>query len=385
MLLATPWHVTISPPLDLDEVAALQTVVAGVRVLVVDDDARLRKAITRSLSQAAFHVISAEDGAPAIALAETSPPDLALVDLHMPTSGLEVVRRLRDLYGSGIWIAMLSGHLDDATRAACFRAGADDVLAKPIPMIELQQRLYAASRSQQAYVEARLAAERLDRRLAYGTEAAAMLAHDLNNGLAVALSNIEFVRESDMLGGDEAEALQSTLTALRRMSGLVSNFVDIARFEDAAVQPNSALVAVAPTLRAVVDVHKAAIAPTVELVVECAPDLRGYFDAALVQRVLHNIVGNATRYCKTGTIRLAARGLDPLDPTAVEIEVFNSGAPVPVDARSRLFVKYGKGPGRKRGLGLYFSRLAVEAHGGSIAYRDISGGAAFVIQLPGRH
>jgi signal transduction histidine kinase len=377
--------VTISPPLDLDEVAALQTVVAGVRVLVVDDDARLRKAITRSLSRAAFHVLGAEDGVPAIALAETTAPDLALVDLHMPTPGTEVVRRLRELYGPGIWIAILSGPLDDATRAACFRAGADDVLTKPIPMVELQQRLHAASRSQQAYVEARLAAERLDRRLAYGTEAAAMLAHDLNNGLAVALSNIEFVRESDVLGGDEADALQSTLAALRRMSGLVSNFVDIARFEDAAVQPNCALVDVAPTLRAVVDVHRAGIAPTVELSLQCAPELRGYFDAPLVQRVLHNVVGNATRYCKNGTIRLSARASDPLDPTAVEIEVFNSGAPVPVEARSQLFLKYGKGPGRKRGLGLYFSRLACEAHGGSIEYRDVPAGAAFVIQLPGRH
>jgi DNA-binding response OmpR family regulator len=158
---------------------------SGVRILIVDDDARVRRVIANAMARAGFQVFTAEDGAPALVLAETTPPDLAIVDFNMPTPGLEVVRRLKALHGAAIWIAVLSGQDDEATRSACFDAGADDVMAKPASIIELRRRMVAAARTQQAYVETRLAQDRADRLLAYGAEAAAMLAHDLNNGLAV--------------------------------------------------------------------------------------------------------------------------------------------------------------------------------------------------------
>jgi len=157
---------TIVPPLDLDEVTSLQAVVSGVRVLVVDDDARVRKAIAGGLSRSHFHVVSADDGAPALELAEKTPPDLAIIDYHMPTPGLEVVRKLKSMYGAAIWICVLTGELDEESRAACFRVGADDVLAKPVQISELKRRLLAAARTQQAFVEPRPGAEGLARRLA---------------------------------------------------------------------------------------------------------------------------------------------------------------------------------------------------------------------------
>ena len=211
-----------------------------------------------------------------------------------------------------------------------------------------------------------------------------MLAHDLNNGLAVAVSNLEYVREGKMVTGDEAEALRATLDALRRMSGLVSNFVDIARFEDAAVKPVAVPVTVRTILEEVLEVHRIGSGATVHFSVECPTDLTGHFDPALIERVLHNLVGNATRYCKAGTIALHARSWDPVDPTALEIDVINSGAPISQEARGRLFVKYAKGAGGKRGFGLYFSRLACEAHGGAIHYREVPQGVCFSFRLPGR-
>src|SRR6185436_12141476 len=219
--------------------AAAASAPSGVRILVVDDDPRVRRVIATAMSRAGFHVFTAEDGAPALSIAEHTPPDLAIVDFSMPTPGLEVVRKLKALHGAALWIAVLSGMDDEATRTASFAAGADDVLSKPVMLAELKHRMLAAARTQQAFVESRLANERTDRLLAYGAEAAAMLAHDLNNGLAVALSNMTYLQEVVQLGEDETEALMVTVNALRRMSGLVANFVDIARFEDAAVKPQT--------------------------------------------------------------------------------------------------------------------------------------------------
>jgi hypothetical protein len=97
-----------------------------------------------------------------------------------------------------------------------------------------------------------------------------------------------------------------------------------------------------------------------------------------------NLVGNATRYCKVGTIKVSATRWDDHDPTAIEFTVFNSGPEITPEARKKLFVKYGKGAGGQRGFGLYFSRLACEAHGGSIECREATGGVCFAFRLPGR-
>jgi K+-sensing histidine kinase KdpD len=279
---------------------------------------------------------------------------------------------------------VLSGQDDEDTRARCFDAGADDVLAKPVQLAELKRRMLAAARSQQAFVETRLDVERADRLMAYGAEASAMLAHDLNNGLAIALGNMMYLSDVVTLGDDESNALNATVRALRRMSGLVANFVDIARFEDAAVKPKLESTNVRGLIHEVVDVH-ATGASTAQFDIDCDPALVGSFDSALIERVLHNLVGNALRYCnKGGVVRVSARSSDLLDAPGIELTVFNSGPHVPEGIRDKLFAKYAKGTNGKRGFGLYFCRLACEAHGGAIAYDARGDGSAFHVRLPSR-
>jgi two-component system, sensor histidine kinase and response regulator len=365
--------------------AAQSAAPSGVRILVVDDDHRVRKAIANAMARAGFHVLTAEDGAPALVIAEHTRPDLAIVDFHMPTPGLEVVRKLKALHGAAVWIAVLSGQDDEHTRSICFAAGADDVMAKPAMIAELKRRMLAAARTQQAYVETRLGQERADRLLAYGAEAAAMLAHDLNNGLAVALANMTYLNEVVQLGEDETQALTASVRALKKMSGLVANFVDIARFEDAAVKPNVTPNNVRALIHEVIEVHGANPTRGIRFEIECDPALVGNFDGALIERVLHNLVGNAVRYCNAGgVIRLSAGSWDALDARGVELRVYNSGPAVPPSLSDKLFAKYAKGSNGKRGFGLYFCRLACEAHGGTIEYVPTDGGSTFSLRLPGR-
>jgi two-component system sensor histidine kinase/response regulator len=357
---------------------------SGVRILVVDDDARVRRIVSTAMARVGFHVFTADDGAPALTIAAHTPPDLAIVDFSMATPGLEVVKRLKALHGAAIWVAVLSGHDDEDTRSASFAAGADDVLSKPVMIVELKRRMLAAARTQQAFVESRLANERADRLLTYGAEAAAMVAHDLNNGLAVALCNMTYLHDVVRLGTDETQALTATLDALRRMSGLVANFVDVARFEDAAVQPRTATTNVWALIHSVISVHAVAAGRSIRYEVDCDPALLGHFDVALIERVLHNLIGNASRYVDTdGTIRISARRGLAAAATSCELVVFNTGPSIPEPQRSELFGKYARGANGRRGFGLYFCRLACEAHGGTIAYVGDSAGSAFVIRLPG--
>lgn len=355
------------------------------RVLVADDDARVCRALASSLARLGFDVRVADDGDAAIALGEQTPFDLAVIDLGMPTSGLLAVRRLRARYGPAIHIEILSGTDDQESRLGAFDAGADGYLVKPIAIPELVRRLAASARSQQAYIEARQAREEADRLLAWGAEAAALLAHDLNNGIAAALANLTYLSQVVTLGADEGAALGSSLRALRRMSGLVANFVDIARFEDGALVPRPTEVHVHTLLLDVMAVHAPSIGRRIRHTVTCDAALVARFDEALIARVLHNLVGNALRYCDAGglvSITAIAVPASATEPDGVEIAVANSGPPVPAAIVPRLFGKYAQGKDGQRGLGLYFCRLACEAHGGRIRHLATDGGPAFVLRLP---
>ncbi len=115
------------------------------RVLLVDDDAMIRRAISKVLAREGFDVTTAGDAAPALSSAEQFPPDIAVVDFNMPTCGLEVVRNLKAKCGDAIFVAVLTGEDTEQMRALCLGAGADAVLIKPISPDELRRRLTAAA------------------------------------------------------------------------------------------------------------------------------------------------------------------------------------------------------------------------------------------------
>jgi two-component system response regulator MprA len=116
------------------------------RVLVVDDDAPVRRMLQRSLAAEGFEVEVAADGGAALVAAERSAPDLVILDVTMPgLDGLAICRRLRakGLRGS---ILMLTARDAVADRVTGLEAGADDYLVKPFAMEELVARMHALTR-----------------------------------------------------------------------------------------------------------------------------------------------------------------------------------------------------------------------------------------------
>jgi signal transduction histidine kinase len=356
---------------------------SSVRVLVVDDDELICRQMAAGLAAAGYQVVTAHDGQHAIVQAEATPPDVAIVDLEMPTGGPAVIRHLKQMSGPAVHVIVMTGHDDESHRRDAYDAGTDDFVVKPTPLSELKRRLVAATRKQQAFVEVRVAKEAADRRMTYGAEATALVAHDLNNGLAVALSNLQYLDEEVTLEKDLSDALSTTIRSLRRMSSLVANFVDVARFEDAAVKPTVQRVQVYGVLKSVLEVNASSLTRDIAIRVDCDEVLEGRFDTALVERVLHNLVGNATRYCNAGG-EIVVAGQPWNDQGSVRITVTNTGPQIPESIRGTLFGKYVRGGGGKRGMGLYFCKLVAEAHGGRIDYEVAPKGPSFVLRLPGR-
>lgn len=116
------------------------------RVLVVDDEASLRRVIRLSLTASGFAVEEAVDGAEAVAAIGQKPFDMVLLDVNMPgVNGVETCRQLRALTPhAGIIILTVRDGEDDKVRA--LEAGADDYVTKPFPFRELVARLGAVLR-----------------------------------------------------------------------------------------------------------------------------------------------------------------------------------------------------------------------------------------------
>jgi two-component system response regulator MprA len=116
------------------------------RLLIVEDDAAVRRMLERSLGAEGFEIAGAADGGTALALAERTAPDLVVLDVSMPgLSGFEVCRRLRAKGLTG-GVLMLTARDSIADRVRGLESGADDYVVKPFAIAEVVARLRALTR-----------------------------------------------------------------------------------------------------------------------------------------------------------------------------------------------------------------------------------------------
>ncbi|RBY90662.1 response regulator [Blastococcus sp. TF02A-26] len=115
------------------------------RVLVVDDDPQLLRALRITLRAAGHEVVVAADGRTALQEAATAHPDAVVLDLGLPDlDGTEVLAGLRPWFSGPVLV--LSARTDSTDKIEALDAGADDYVTKPFDMGELLARLRALSR-----------------------------------------------------------------------------------------------------------------------------------------------------------------------------------------------------------------------------------------------
>jgi len=214
-----------------------------------------------------------------------------------------------------------------------------------------------------------------------------LLVHDMKSPLAAILANFEYLEAvAAPTEAHVAEAVSDGITATRHLSRMILDLLDITRLETGTFPVRRALC----SLRAVAAdaVHGASARArmrdvTVELV--ASGEAEGSFDAALVRRVIDNLLDNALRYTPAGRKVVVAV---TSDGTLARIDVVDEGPGIPGELRERIFDKYGQvvtsgAAGQNRGLGLTFVRLAARAHGGDVTVSDApGGGTVFALSFP---
>jgi DNA-binding response OmpR family regulator len=113
------------------------------QVLIVEDDEEISDLLASGLTTAGHQVRQAATGHDALALADTAPPDLVLLDLGLPdVDGVAVCRSLRSRHADAV-IVIVTARRDEIDVIAGLDAGADDYLRKPFSLAELLARLRA--------------------------------------------------------------------------------------------------------------------------------------------------------------------------------------------------------------------------------------------------
>jgi two-component system KDP operon response regulator KdpE len=115
------------------------------RILIVDDEPQILRALRINLTARQYDVVTAADGTQALQVASDKHPDLVVLDLGLPDlDGVDVIRSLRGW--TPVPIVVLSGRAESRDKVDALDAGADDYVTKPFSVDELLARIRAVTR-----------------------------------------------------------------------------------------------------------------------------------------------------------------------------------------------------------------------------------------------
>ncbi len=219
---------------------------------------------------------------------------------------------------------------------------------------------------------------------------AALVVHDLRSPLSAIHGYLGLMR--DELEGDPdrkhlVSYLDDATTLVNKTLGLVATILDVDELEDGILRADPAPVVARELIDRAYAGNRANFeVRTLVLEIDCDPDLVIRIDRELIGRVIENLIDNGSRYAsRNGRVAVSVKR----DDFGTEIAVGNSGPPVPEAERALIFGRYFQVEARRaaaranRGLGLYFCKLAAEAHGGTIHVEERGElGAVFVVRIP---
>jgi signal transduction histidine kinase len=258
--------------------------------------------------------------------------------------------------------------------------------SKRIPVPETEDEVGELARTMdgmlQALDEARFEREQsLERQREFVADAS----HELRTPLTSIHANLELLQAAAVASEDDRHAVDSALSSTKRMSGLVSDLLLLAR-ADAGRRPATKDLDLATIASgALEEVQPLAGSRRIESHLDGPLPLEGNPDE--LHRLIRNLLENAVRHTpEKTTLELTARR----DGDEALLEVLDDGPGIPADMEDQVFDRFvrGEGPadtaaGGGSGLGLAIVRAVAESHGGSVsAGRSTYGGARFSVRLP---
>ncbi|MFO0602543.1 MAG: ATP-binding protein [Polyangiales bacterium] len=221
-------------------------------------------------------------------------------------------------------------------------------------------------------------------RLAALGEAAAVVAHEVRNPLAVIFNAVSSLRRRAGPAPDVAPLLEMVMEEAGRLNQIVSDLLDFAR----PAEPQRRAEPLGPVAEGAVEAalaraqaaqHGGRVAVSVEVAPDAPP---AWADARMVRQALLNLCLNALEAMpEGGKLAVTVRAVPERGRVAVDVR--DAGPGVPAEARGRIFLPFYTTRSMGTGLGLAVVKRVADAHGGEASVRDApGGGAVFTLELP---
>ena len=358
---------------------------ASPSILLVDDTVENLRLLAGMLATRGFDARPVTNGLDALDAVSHAPPDLILLDVTMPgMNGFEVCAKIRERpEWRDIPIIFLTALTDVGDKVKGFAAGGVDYITKPFQLEEVLARVTSHLALRQARRDLERSLRQLRELEQLRDDLTHMIVHDMRSPLTVLILQLQLLKMEQ--GDSVADSVDAAAASARQLNDLANSLLDVSRLEEGKMPLTRTPVDLA---RLADDVRTALGAMESDRVIDVVASgpCMANCDAGLVRRVIENLLSNGIKHTPRGG-RLSIH-VTPL-PGTVRVAVRDEGEGVPVEARGRIFEKFGSVAVRKDrayhsvGLGLAFCRLAVEAHGGTIGVENAAPrGSVFSFELP---
>jgi signal transduction histidine kinase len=352
------------------------------RILLVDDNPALVDNLREILEDGGYEVLASGTAADARRIA-ASGFDVALVDLRLPDGrGHDLAAELKALQPEAE-VILLTGFASLETAIEAVRSGAFAYLVKPSSTPAILLTVEQALRQVRLHGDKRELARRAmvaEKLAAVGTLTAG-LSHEIRNPLNAAVLQLSVLerrlrRLPDARQPELLEPLGLVRDEIKRLGRLLDDFLRFARPRELSIEPTDAA-AVVTSVHALLAAE--AERRGLHFTVEAQPFLVAG-DAERLKQAVMNLALNALDAApKGGAVRLSLRAAS----SDCLIEVEDSGAGIPREARERIFEPFFTTKAAGTGLGLPIVHSIVTQHGGTVGVDQSElGGAKFWMRLP---
>lgn len=367
------------------------------RLLIVDDEAVLRKNIAKLLENRGIVVEQAESGEECLSILNKKSMDVVVLDVKMPgMNGIETLRRIKQKHPE-IEVILLTGKPTTTDGVEGIKAGAFDYLSKPAEFEHLLSKINHAYEKIQWVKEKQREAEFMAKlkqqivateRLASLGTLATGVAHEINNPLAIIKQSVVwlklYLKRKETLEmhdrPDVERALENIETAIERARRITHQLLGFNNKNDSKFKEVNLKEMLEDTLQLA---NREIAHKNIEIVRQVDPKLDNFWsDPFLMRQALLNLLINAVHATHTkGKITIMLNS----DDKRVEITIRDTGEGIPKENLDKIFEPFftTKSPGKGTGLGLFVTRNIIETLGGTIKVESRAGqGTSFFIMLP---
>ncbi|HVN72447.1 MAG TPA: hybrid sensor histidine kinase/response regulator [Desulfomonilia bacterium] len=357
------------------------------RILIVDDEESILDGCRQALEKSGYQVISTSNGPDGIRLARAEKPDLAFIDLKMPScSGMDIIELLSKEM-PGIVLIVITGYASIVSAVEAMKKGAYDYLPKPFTPDQIRAVTKRGLEHRFLKIEAdrlREEKERMERSFI------TFVSHEMRSPLVTIMQYFESLKviADEGLAPNIKDIIDRCEKRLQSLHDLIEHWLDLARIEDGSFSENKAPLILNPIIERSIEelnplCQKREIILDACLDDDCVARIIGDYESLI--RVFTNIIGNATKYTPPGgkiTVRINH------DDYYIYVHISDTGTGIPQDKLPFIFEPFFRVKGKEErqkgsGLGLTFVKKIMDAHNGKVDVSSQEGvGTTFSLRFP---